>query len=149
MDNPTGNWGLRFPGMNDEAFVAEVAKELDEMLMWEAIAAEAEQRELAQLYHDRPPERCVDGIGPQVLAITPTAYIHYKAVEKLDFSNPRDVQYLIRRHPHMRVQAPQRVKTSVGFERAVPGPEPKVQSPGKLAVVARGSVRSTSKFQLN
>lgn len=156
--NPTGNWGIRFPGMNNEAFVAEVAKELDELLMWEAIMCEQEQRELAQLYHDRPPMKCVDGIGPQVLAITPTAYIHYKAIEGLDFSNPKDLKYLINRHPHMRVQAPQRVKTGVGYtgpanmrpSSPIPSHSGKRED-GKtgLFAPARGGIRSTTKFAVN
>ncbi len=154
-NNPTGNWGINFPGMHDEAFVAEVAKELDELLMWEAIMCAQEQRELAQLYNDRPPEKCIDGVGPQILAITPTAFIHYKAVEKLDFSNPRDIQYLINRHPHMRVRGPQTTRIQSGYR----GPEVRSQksevsktaaeSGSSLQAETRGAVRSTTKFSNN
>lgn len=140
MSSPTGNWGIRFPGMHDEGFVLQVKKELDELLMWEAIMVEQEQRELAELYKDNPPARCVDGVGPQVLAITPTAFIHYKAIEQLDFSNPRDIRYLIRRHPHMRVQGAQRVKTGVGYRG------PTQSDPKTLHVEQRGAVRSTTNF---
>ena len=89
----------------------------------------------------------MDGVGPQILAITPTAYIHYKAVEKLDFSNPRDIQYLINRHPHMAVRkAPQTVKTQVGY-RPPSHPSP-IPAPALLATEAR-QVRETTKYAHN
>ncbi len=147
-DNPTGNWGIRFPGMHNESFVAAVAKELDELLMWEAIACEAEQRELAALYSSRPPEKCVDGIGPQILAITPTAFIHYKAIEKLDFSNPKDIQYLINRHPHMRVRGAQTVKGArgVGLDK---GGTSNTEHRTLNIEAERGTVRTTTTFAVN
>lgn len=79
-----------------------VAQELSNLLRQEALQEEIEQLEVAQAHLNSAP-RAVDGIGEQKLAISPTLFIHYKTVEQLDFSNPRDIRWFGNRFPEARV----------------------------------------------
>lgn len=81
-----------------------VLEHLREYAAQEAIAAEAEQILIAQ-ENERQALRAIDGIGPQVLSMSPLAFIHFKAVEQLDFSNPKDVRWLGSRYPEMKVKS--------------------------------------------
>jgi len=103
------------------AFMAEVEAELDKMIEQEAILAELEQIELAQIYKDRAPETVIDGVGPQILAISRTAFIHYKAIEQLDFHNKKDLQWLVARHPHMKAPRAKKYESRVGYTGGVAG----------------------------
>jgi hypothetical protein len=95
----------------------EVYEELVEMQKQEALFMELEQIEAAKENQNRR-VTSIDGVGQQVLAISPTAFIYYKAIEGLDFSNPRDIRWLTNRYPEMKVNCGGCKLAQVGYEGA-------------------------------
>lgn len=116
-----------------------VFEELRKMQEEEAIADEVEQLVAAQ--ENQQTRRSIDGVGGQLMAISPMAYLHYKVIERLDFASKRDRKWLMTRYPEMKVKSGG-TKTQVGYQGSdAPAPT----QGGKLIAVQR-NCRSVTKF---
>lgn len=103
----------------DPEIRALVRQELADLLMAEAVQADLELLAVGRHNHAYEAQRGIDGIGRHEMSMPATLYHFYKHVEKLDFSNPKDREWLMRRFPAIRVPGRQTTKLQVGFERNV------------------------------
>lgn len=118
--------GIEVPEGADPELMQLIGQELQRRIEIEAVIAEREQIELAQIYHSQPVQRAIDGVGPQIMAISPTLYLHYRVQEQLDFTSSKDRHWLMQRFPEIKVPGKQTVKDSFGWvpgmgSAAVPG----------------------------
>lgn len=125
--------------MADPEVAAILTRLIDAELEQDALDAEANQRAIAKANEENPVTRSIDGLGPKVLSMDPTAYLHYKVNEGFDFSSGRDRRWLTNRFPAMKV-AEVRTENSVGW---VP---PASVPPARELVAEPRNVRSTTKF---
>lgn len=123
--------GISVADAHDPELMALVCAELDREIEAQALEAEQEQIAIAQRNHAAPPARALDGLGPQVMSLSPTLFLHYKVNERLDFGSKRDREWLMKRFPETRVRGNERTKLSVGY----------ASTPAGLQRVERGSVR--------
>lgn len=112
----------------------EVAAELNRYLQAEALQMEVEQIQAAHENHNST-LRSIDGIGGQILAIHPTAFLYYKTVEQLDFSSRKDIRWLQQRYPETKVRSGG-TKLQVGW----------TPSQKDLVEVQRGGVRERKSY---
>ena len=96
--------------LRDPEVLAHLSKLIDDEILAEALEAEREQTAIAQMHRRQPNLRAIDGLGPQVLEMSQTAFLHYKNEEKFDFSSKKDRAWLLNRHPEMVVTSGQKVK---------------------------------------
>jgi hypothetical protein len=140
--------GMRFDGMEDPEIAQLVAQLLEAEIQQEAQQAADEQVEIARQLQSNPVTKAIDGLGPQVLAIHPTAYLHYKVREQFDFSSARDRRWLATRHPDMKVPECT-VKNTFGYVSAFQGRPPVFNAPQREVFQAperTRAVRETVKF---
>lgn len=107
--------------MADPEFRALVRIELQAMLMAEAAEADAQLQKLAAFNHANPTQRAIDGVGRHEMSMPAMLYHWYKHVEKLDFSSPKDREWLMQRYPGIRMPGRQTTKLQVGFTRTTTG----------------------------
>lgn len=115
MTDETDDVQVTAEEMADPAFRALVRAEMEAMLMAEAAEADAQLQKLAAFNHANPTQRAIDGIGRHEMSMPAMLYHWYKHVEKLDFGNPKDREWLMHRYPGIRMPGRQTTKLQVGF----------------------------------
>jgi len=133
--------GIELPEQDDPELMQLIGQELERRITLEAVIAEREAVELAQIYHAAPVQRAIDGLGPQLMAIPPTLFLHYKIQEQLDFSSTKDRHWLMQRFPEIKVPGKQTTKDSFGWtpglgagSRTANG-EGRAPEPGRLSTL--------------
>ena len=130
--------GIEVPDGEDPELMMLIGQELQRRIALEAVIAEREQIELAQIYHSQPVQRAIDGVGPQLMAISPTLYLHYKIQERLDFTSAKDRNWLMQRFPEIKVPGQQTVKGTRGIG---------LPKPATLSLTPERNVRETKTYE--